>query len=250
MKGIIVLRSSMSKRLIAKGIKEYLRSLNILDKGIIFICLGTTNSFIVEEILNKKIDKNRYMAGYIGDCQLSVLDKNFRLDPVIIIDGKESNENADEVVKRMSSNDVFIKGANAIDSDGNVGVIIGDKNGGTVGKYIGGIISRGVKWLSPVSIGKLVPDVIDASYFAKIDEVKYSMGLPISIFPIVNAIPFTEIEALNLLFDVDAILLSKGGLWEDEGSIVLGIEGEEDNVKKIFEFVESIKKEEFPKLTI
>jgi len=250
MKGIIVLRNSMSKRLIAKGVKEYLRSLNMLDKGIIFICLGTTNSFIVEEILNKKIDKNRYMAGYIGDCKLSVLDKNFRLDPVIIIDGKESNENADEVVKRMSSNDVFIKGANAIDPDGNVGVIIGDKNGGTVGKYIGGVISRGVKWLSPVSIGKLVPDVIDASYFAKIDEVKYSMGLPISIFPIVNAIPFTEIEALNLLFDVDAVLLSKGGLWEDEGSIVLGIEGEEENIKKTLEYIESIKKEELPKLTI
>lgn len=250
MKGVLVLRSSMTKRLIAKGLKEYLKSTNVLEKGIVFITLGTTNGFIVEEILNKKIEKNRYMAGYIGDCKLSVLDKNFRIDPVILIDGKVSVENADEVIKRMGMNDVFIKGANAIDPDGNVGVIVGDKNGGTVGKYIGAILSRGVKWISPVSIGKLIPDVIDASYFAKIDEIKYSMGLPISIFPIVNAIPFTEIEALNILFDVDAILISKGGLWEDEGSIVLGIEGEEDNIKKTFEFIESIKNEELPKLSI
>jgi len=250
MKGVLVLRSSMSKRLIAKGIKEYLKSLNVLEKGIIFISLGTTNSFIVEEILNKKIEKNRYMAGYIGDCKLSVLDKNLRLNPVVLIDGKVSDENPDDVVKKMGINDVFIKGANAIDPDGNVGVIVGDNTGGTVGKYVGTILSRGVKWISPVSIGKLIPDVIDASYFAKIDEMKYSMGIPISIFPIVNAIPFTEIEALNVLFDVDAILISKGGLWEDEGSIVLGIEGDEENIKKTFEYIESIKGEEIPKINI
>lgn len=250
MKGVLVLRSSMSKRLIAKGLKEYLKSTNVLERGIVFITLGTTNGFIVEEILNKKIEKNRYMAGYIGNCKLSVLDKNFRIDPLILIDGKVSEENADEVVKRMGINDVFIKGANAIDLDKNVGVIVGDRNGGTVGKYIGDILSRGVKWISPVSIGKLIPNVIDASYFAKIDEIKYSMGLPISIFPIVNVIPFTEIEALNILFDVDAILISKGGLWEDEGSIVLGIEGEEESIKKSLELIESIKNEEVPKLSI
>lgn len=250
MKGVVVLRPSMSKRLIAKGVKEYLNSLNVLNKGIVFICLGTTNSFIVEEVLGKKIEKNRYMAGYIGDCKLSVLDKELRLNPVILIDGKESDENPDEVIKRMGANDVFIKGANAIDIDGNVGVIVGDKTGGTVGRYIGIVLSRGVKWIAPVSIGKLVPDIVDASYFAKIDEFKYSMGLPVSLFPIVNATPITEIDALNILFDVDAILISKGGLWEDEGSIVLGIEGEEENVKKAFEFIESIKNEELPKLKL
>lgn len=248
MKGIVVLRPSMSKRLIAKGVKEYLKSQNLLNKGIIFIALGTTNSFIVEELTNKKIDKERYMAGYIGECKLSVLEKKFRIDPVIIIDGKVSNENPDEVIEKMSSNDVFIKGANAIDPDGNVGVIVADKNGGTVGRYIGTVLSRGVKWISPVSIGKLVPDVIDSSYFAKIDEIDLSMGLPIGLFPLVNVIPFTEIEAMNLLFDLDAVLIAKGGLWEDEGSIVLGIEGENENIKKAFEFVDSIKNEYLNKL--
>jgi len=247
MKGVVVLRPSMSKRLIAKSVKEFLNSLGVLKKGIVFISLGTTNSFIVEELLDSKIEKERYMAGHIANCKLSALDKDLRLNPVILIDGKLSDENPDEVVKRMGKNDVFIKGGNAIDPDGNIGVIIADKNGGTVGRYIGTIISRGVKWISPISLGKLVPDVIEASHFAKIEDVDLCMGLPISIFPLVNVFPFTEIEAFDILFEVDAILLAKGGLWEDEGSIVIGIEGEYENVKKAFEFIESIKDESLPK---
>ena len=247
MKGIVVLRPSMSKRLIAKGVKEFLNSMGVLNKGIIFISLGSTNGFIVEEILQERFEKEKYMAGYISECKLSVLDKEKRLNPVIIIDGKVTDENPDEVVKRMGKGDVFIKGANAIDPDGNIGIIVADKSGGTVGRYIGTILSRGVKWISPVSIGKLIPDVIEASYFAKIEEIDLSMGLQSAIFPIVNAFPFTEIDALDILFEVDATLLAKGGLWEDEGSIVLGIEGEENNVKKAFEFIESLKNESLPR---
>lgn len=247
MKGIVVLRPSMSKRLIAKGVKELLNSMGVLNKGIIFIGLGSTNGFIVEELLGKNFEKEKYMAGYIGDCKLSVLDKEIRLNPIILIDGKVSEENPDEVVKRMGKNDVFIKGANAIDPQGNIGVIVADKNGGTVGRYIGTVLARGVKWIAPVSMGKLIPDVVEASYFAKIEELDLSMGLPSAIFPIVNALPFTEIDALDILFEVDSVLLAKGGLWEDEGSIVLGIEGEDSNVKKAFEFIESIKEESLPK---
>ncbi|MBC7195355.1 MAG: hypothetical protein H5U37_06845 [Caldisericia bacterium] len=250
MKAVFVLRPSMSKRLIARAVKEFLNSLNVLEKGIIFISLGTTNSYIVEELIGKTIEKERYMAGYIGDLKLNVLDKEKRLNPVILIDGKISDENPDEVVKRMGKNDVFIKGANAIDNEGNVGVIVADKNGGTVGRYIGTVISRGVKWIAPVSIGKLVQDVVEASYFAKIEEFDLSMGLPISIFPVVNAIPITELDAFEILFDLDAILLAKGGIWEDEASVVIGVEGEEENVKKAHEYIEKIKNENLPKLTI
>jgi len=96
----------------------------------------------------------------------------------------------------------------------------------------------------------LVPDVIEASYFAKIEEWDYSMGLNVALFPIVNAIPITEIEALNIIFDVDAVLIARGGLWEDEGSIVLGIEGKEEDVKKALEYINSIKGEEIPKLSL
>ncbi len=250
MKGVFVLRPSMSKRLIAKGIKELLNSMDVLKKGIVFISLGTTNGYIVEELLGKNFEKERYMAGYIGDLRLNVLDKEKRLNPVILIDGKITDENPDEVVKRMGKNDVFIKGGNAIDNNGNIGVIVADKSGGTVGRYIGTIISRGVKWISPISIGKLIPDVVEASYFAKIEEFDLSMGLPISIFPVVNIMPFTELEAFDILFDLNAILLAKGGIWEDEGSIVIGVEGEDENIKKAHEFIESIKNESLPKILI
>ncbi|RLD14672.1 MAG: hypothetical protein DRI22_03000, partial [Caldiserica bacterium] len=102
-------------------------------------------------------------------------------------------------------------------------------------------------WISPISIGKLIPDVIKASKFAKIDKFSYSMGKPSGLFPLVNIKAVTEIDAFKILFDVESILIAKEGLWEDEGSIVIGIEGEEEKVEKAVEFIVHIKGEELPK---
>jgi hypothetical protein len=63
------------------------------------------------------------------------------------------------------------------------------------------------------------------------------------MFCIPNAVVITEIEALKILADVQAIHVASGGIGESAGSVVLVVQGEETNVKKAISIVESIKGE-------
>ena len=246
-KAELVLRPSMSKRLIARGVKKLLEGMGVLDRGIVYIARGSTCAYVVEELIDRKIEKERYLAGFIGEGILNVLPREKRLPPFILINGRLTERNPEEVARKMSKGDVFIKGGNAIDPEGNVGVLVANREGGTVGKYIGIMLSRGVTWISPISIGKLIPDVIEASCFAKTDTFDYSVGKPSGLFPLVNIKAVTEMDAFKILFDVESILIAKEGLWEDEGSIVIGIEGEEKKVEEALKFIVHIKGEELPK---
>ena len=237
----------MSKRLIARGVKKLLENMGTLDKGIVYVARGSTCAYVVEELIGRKIEKERYLAGFIGEGMLNVLPREKRLPPFILINGKLTEKDPEKVAKKMTKGDVFIKGGNAIDTEGNVGVLVADREGGTVGRYIGIMLSRGVSWISPISIGKLIPDVVEASRFAKIDAFDYSTGKSSGLFPLVNIKAVTEIDAFKILFGLESMLIAKGGLWEDEGSIVIGIEGKEKKVEEALKFIVHIKGEELPK---
>ena len=63
-----------------------------------------------------------------------------------------------------------------------------------------------------------------------------------SLWPLTGTI-ITEIEALEILTDVESILYSSGGVAGAEGAVRLLLYGEDDIVEKALEFVESIKGE-------
>ena len=56
----------------------------------------------------------------------------------------------------------------------------------------------------------------------------------------------TEIEAFRLLFDVEAIPVSGGGLCGAEGAITWVLEGGEKNVDNAFEFCSRIRGPQLP----
>jgi hypothetical protein len=53
----------------------------------------------------------------------------------------------------------------------------------------------------------------------------------------------TEIEAFKILAGVEAAHVASGGIGESAGAVVLVIQGDEADVKKAIELVESIKGE-------
>ena len=63
-----------------------------------------------------------------------------------------------------------------------------------------------------------------------------------AIWPITGLI-FTEIEALEVLCGVQAILIAAGGVAGAEGSVRLLIEGMDEDVEAAVELVKSIKGE-------
>jgi hypothetical protein len=143
----------------------------------------------------------------------------------------------------MEAKDVSIKGANAVDPCGNIGVFAGDAAGGTVGGIWGTLTARGAHWIAPVSLERLVPDVTAAHFASGNYRWDYTMGGSAGIMPVVTAEVVTEIQALEILTGVTAVHVASGGVGGGEGAVMLALEGDKETVTTAFELCESIKGE-------
>lgn len=245
MKAIFTLTPAESKRLIAKAVIQLPQVKAAVQDGYIYIGGGTTNAFIAEELAGVEIPiKGHYTAGVVTKGLHCVTDTETRIQPIVLKDGQLIEMTLPEVLEKMTSKDVFIKGGNAVDLEGNVGVMAAEPWGGTIGRSMGRIMAMGIKLILPVGLEKLVPSVVAAANFAGIDEVDYTLGMRMGMIPVNYGMVLTEMEALELLADLDdVILLGSGGVGGSEGSVTLGIEGSEDEVKKVMSIVKKMKGE-------
>jgi hypothetical protein len=156
-----------------------------------------------------------------------------------VVEGADSNVE----ILDFGPDDVFIKGANAVDPEGNVGIFTSGMKGGTIGMCWPIVTPRGSHLIIPVGLEKLVPSVIEAAKHSGIYHFKYSTGLPAKLTPVVTAEVITEIQAFAILAGVRAYHLGSGGVGGSEGAVVLALEGDEKRVERAFELVKSIKGE-------
>jgi len=241
-KAQFTLSAPESKRLIGRAVKEHEWVKKALKNGIVAIALGSTNAFVAEEILGRKIKKEKYIAGFVDKRGTCVIPAPERLKSVVLEKGRIIKEDVEEVVKRMKNNDVFIKGANALDFEGTAGVMMASLIGGTIANVLGVIKARGIKLIIPVGLEKLIPNSIDeVSKAAGIYEVSYSTGIPVGIMPVSGEV-ITEIEAFEILAGVSAVSIGSGSIGNSACRTFL-VEGEEKKVRKAIEIVESIKGE-------
>jgi len=218
------------------GVKNLPVIRQALEKGIILITLGTTNAYVAEELTGREIDHLKYAAGYIGETA-AVVPNSERLPAIALKYGKEVN--ADNILNEMTSNDVVIKGANALDPDGVAGVMMANPLGGTTGGFMGIVMARGVNLVIPVGLEKSIPySVIEISKTIGIQRCSKAMGLPVGMMPLVGEV-ITEVEALKLLGAGDVFAIGAGGVNGGEGSITLCVTGE--NIDKIFDLVQKVK---------
>jgi hypothetical protein len=244
MKAMFTLTSAESKRLIAKGVVRLPEVQAALQEGLIFIAGGTTNAFVAEELTGMSIEKGHYTAGVISKGVHCMTDPAVRKQPIVLRDGQPVEMTMPEALEAFRGRDVFIKGGNAVDLDGNVGVMVGEPWGGTIGRSMGRLMTLGAKLIMPVGLEKLIPSVPAAANFAGLDEVDYTLGMRIGIIPVTYGRVMTELDALELLADLDEVVhVSSGGVGGSEGAVTLGITGETEEVQKVMELVRSIKGE-------
>jgi len=246
---LIALTPSESKRVIAKGVKKLEEVQRALKQGTIIIGLGTTNAYVADEILSElsganKIDKQRYAAGVITDRGTCIVAKEEREKDVIIKDGVVSREESiEDAIEDLSAEDVFIKGANALDAYGNAGILLAHAAGGTIGSAIGTVMARGVNFIIPVGIEKMIPYSITAAAKRVGKERFYkSVGTPVGLIPVYGTV-ITEIEALILLGAEDAFTIGAGGVAGGEGSVVICAEGSAESMDDLMRVITQIKGE-------
>ncbi len=232
----ITLTPCESKRIIAMGVKKLPVVQQALKNGIILIGLGTTNAYVAEELTGRKIDHLRYAAGYI-DGTAAVVPQEKRLPMIALKNGKEVS--ADNIINEMTSQDVVIKGANAIDPDGIAGVMLANPMGGTTGYITGPVMAKGINLVIPVGLEKSIPySVIEISKRIGIQRCIKATGLPVGMAQLAGIV-VTEVEALTLLGAEDVFPIGAGGVEGGEGSITLCVIGE--RAEEIFELVKKVK---------
>lgn len=246
MRAQITLTPSESKRLIAKGVKALPSIQKALLHHHIILAGGTTNAFLVEELLGEAVEKkSAYTVGIVAKGETGVSAAADRIPPYVITKGKAEGRDFHwkTYLPQIEPGDVFIKGGNAVDHTGLAAVLASDSMGGTIGAAWGPLMQRGIELVVPIGLEKLVPDVREAVEFMAGHPIDVANGNKVGLMPMLGATVVTEITALETLYQVKAKCIAAGGVDGSEGAVVLVIDGEEDEVKRVFDDIIALKGE-------
>jgi hypothetical protein len=261
MRAQVSLLPSESKKLIARALANMAEIKTALKEGIITLHPSSSTLFIVEEIMGKTPDTEVWMCGAVtpraacGDDAVKVWmtthpEARSSGGPEaypftwVIEKGKLSQgETLGSLLNRMGPKDVYIKGVNAIDPQGNVGVLIGNiTEGGTIGLVLSTSKKKGFSLILPAGLEKLIPISIEEAMKAARERfsLDYCMGARCSLLPCEGKV-VTELKAIEILTGATSIPIGAGGVDGAEGAITLVISGNDDQVKKAIADVESVK---------
>jgi len=165
------------------------------------------------------------------------------MEPVVLRHGKPDSTPAADALQEFREGDVSIKGASAVDPEGNAGVLAAGEDGGTIGAILPVVLPRGSHLVVPVGLEKLIPSVAQAARATGIFRFKYSTGLPVGLVPIPNALVVTEVQAFQVLTGVQVVPVAGGGIAGSEGTVVLSLEGEAAQIEQALSLVKAVKGE-------
>ncbi len=240
-RGLFALIPSESKQLIAKGVVALPEVQHAMKHGRLVIGLGSTNGYIIRELLGKDVDAEHHVAGWITGGELQVQSREIRPKGTVLIKGEPVEMDVEDAVQDFGADDVVITGANALDVAGVVGVLLASPVGGTVGKVLGVLVARGSHLIIAVGLEKLIPSVDRAVEMLGIERLDDTIGKPCGMMPVTFGRVITEIDALDILFDVDAVHVASGGLKGSEGAVTIAVEGETEQVKQVMNLIRMIK---------
>ena len=250
MRALFLFTPAESKRLIGRAVANMEEVKRAQEHEKILIGHGSTNVYVAEEILGKEwfaelIHRDRYLSGLAVRgtlCSTAATEKG----PILVLNRGVVEPPAPTMSKLLSDfgvNSVFIKGANAVDPDGNAAAFVAHPEGGTIGWAIGNILARGIRLIVPVGLEKLVPSVHQAVSLCGQMRFDYCQGLKVGMIPLSGATVVTEIAALRILAGVDSFHVASGGSDGSEGAVAVVAEGAAGPMKRAIELIESIKGE-------
>lgn len=243
MQAMFTLTSSESKRLLGRAVAAMPEVQNAKKNGYLVVGRGSTNAFVLQELMGREMEKEKYVAGQVIKGVFCVLGPGLRTQPVTFHRGEVLNVEPAAVIDKMTPGDIMLKGANAIDQFGNVGVVMAGPGGGTMGQFYTALKAQGVATIYVAGLEKLIPSVITAARYGGKMLLGRTIGCRTGMACISDSRVVTEFEAIDILFGLKAVHYASGGWGGAEGSVTLIVEGEEDDVNRCLDFIEGIKGE-------
>jgi hypothetical protein len=261
MRAQVSLLPNESKKLIAKAMVNMYEVKAALKEGIVVMHPSSSTLFLAEEILGKTPETEVWICGAItpraacGDDAVKVWmtthpeargkggPEAFPFSWVIEKGKLSQGETLSSLFTRMGPKDVYIKGVNAIDPRGKVGVLIGNEvEGGTIGRVIRAQREKGFAIIYPVGLEKLIPvsieEAVEAAKYRL--TLSYSMGARCSLLQCEGQV-VNELRAIEILTGATAIPIGAGGIDGAEGAITLVISGADYQVEKAIAYIEDVK---------
>lgn len=243
-KAFVTLTVAEGKRLIAKGLMAYAPFQEGLKKRTVVITKGSTNTYIAEALLNKKITSGAFIYGHTTpEKGTKKVDRSKTIAELVLRNGKLSEENYPTIVGEMTEGDIIVKGANIINYEKQqAGVLIAHPTGGTTGVIYDAVSNKNLNLIIPIGLEKLTgQDIDEMSEISKL-EIE-SMGPKTPYIWSLTGDIFTEIEAIKQLAQVEVLQLAAGGIGDAEGAVSLLIIGNEHEVFKAKSIIKEIQGE-------
>jgi hypothetical protein len=254
----VVLTTAEAKRLVAKAVINMPLVKTALAEGIVMIHPSSTTLPVMQELGHQP--DGFWVAGIVRPEALCISQaqqievkkrndssglgpKKFSSSTWILRRGVRDKEQRPltETIEELGPLDVYIKTGNALDCNGNVGVLHSSVAGGTIGLVSRKQKSLGFHIVLPIGLEKLIPSsILDAAKATTREGIDWAMGQPCGLFPVYGEV-VTEIHALSMLTGVKVTAVAAGGLGGANGASVLVINGEEEKVREAIRLVQSVK---------
>ena len=227
----VVLTPEQGKKLIARAIAALPDVEEAMEEGTVVVIAGTTNRYVAEALL-EKIGEKAELPGFFRGLTVPRGVKAAAMDPledVVISKGKRiRGKTIFDVAPDMQAGDLIFKGANAVNLEtGEAAVLIGNNKVGTSMPLLEAAYGRRVSVMIPAGVEKRVP--------APIGMLAEQVRDPVTAGPRLLPLPgevFTEIEAIETLYDLEAEILAAGGVMGAEGCVYFLVSGEDEDVDR------------------
>lgn len=263
MKGQMILTVNESRKLIAKAILAHPLVVDAWRNGIVVVHPSATTYYVLEELgLDIPQGNNGlWICGHVrgsGLClsrpMIELMMGNYKdphqgtqypFDYVFKKGVLQPSTPLNDVLNEMGEKDVYVKAVNAIDPEGNLGILLCVAGGGSIGNVIRTRPKRKYKILAATGLEKMIPIPIKEAGQA-CRGLDQSTGLRVSM-TVMKADDFiSEIEAFKLLTRCKAIPVACGGIDGMEGGYTFILEGTEEQLKDAWDTWKSIKGSRLP----
>jgi hypothetical protein len=238
---IVVITPAESKRLLAKAVAGLPEVQHAFRSGKLAVTSGSTNAFVVQELTGEEIPPYRFCVGMSAAGMLTMSHEEDRIYGRFYERGQEVDTPYPDFIKSLGRGDVIIKGGNAFDPAGNVGVLLSNDAGGGVGAMFGVAAARGITVISPIGLEKQIVSVPEAAAGWGQLTLDYAMGIRVGMASLTSVQALTEIEALALLAGVRSRLVASGGIGGNEGAVVLLLEGDTSSLGAALDLIDGVK---------
>ena len=224
---------SESKRLIAKGIAVNKEVRERLENGMVIITLGTTNTYIAEELAGLDTPRGSFVTGRIYPGYKEDFQKGIkRHSEIVLIKGKMTDMSYTDALAKMEPQDIVFKGANMLNyAKRQAAVCVGAPYGGTVAKLRRYTDNGRGRWVCPVGLEKsTAQDLFEIQKITNNSSAERKNTVKLNV---TEGNVYTEIEAVKEFADVDVFVTAKGGVDGAEGGVSLLVCGSKVEVQKV-----------------